>query len=214
MPKSGHKYKGREEMKSIVVRLILALAVFTVVPNAWAADSASGNFFLDAKDGKTFGKGSSSSVGSQSSWGADGGYLWNLDDQRALGLEFGYQDFGKVAEFFGNSGGDRLSASAMTLGGHFQYLFGDDRAWIFQVRGGLASVKFDDDFTTNFPSSSGTDSWTQSGVYAGLGFGRQIIQGFSVIVAYSHLSSNASANRGGEADLSLNWIGLVAEYQF
>jgi hypothetical protein len=198
-------------MKSII-RLVLALAALTIVPNAFAADG--GNIFLDVKSGKTFGKGSTDTVGDQASWGADGGYLWNLDDQRALGLELGYSDFGKIAEFAGNFGGDRFSASAISLGGHFQYLFGEDRAWIFQVRGGLLRVNVDDQFTTNFPSSSGTSSLHETGVYAGLGFGRRIIQGFSVILAYNHYSSNDNSNQGGAADLSLNWIGLVAQYQF
>ena len=201
-------------MKSIVLRLALVLAAFTVVPNALAADSGSGNIFLDVKVGKTFGKGSTDSVGNQNSWGADGGYLWNLDDQRALGLEIGYSDFGKIAEFFGNSGGDRLSANALSLGGHFQYLFGEDRAWIFQLRGGFMRVKFDDEFTSNFPPSSGTDSWRQPGIYAGLGIGRKLTQDFSVLLAYNHYSSNDNSNRGGAADLSLNWIGLEAEFRF
>jgi OOP family OmpA-OmpF porin len=203
-------------MKSIVLRLMLVLAAFMAVPNAFAADTGGGNVFVDARFGAMFGrKGDSgnSTDDSTTSWGADGGYLWKLDDQRSLGFELGYTHFGKVSDFGGNFGRDQVSASAMTLGGHFQYLFGDDRAWIFQVRGGFASVKVDDDIDPTF-GAVGTDSWHQTGVYVGLGIGRQIIQGFSVILAYSHLSSNASANRGGEADLNLNWIGLVAEYRF
>src|SRR5689334_22824908 len=151
-------------MKSIGIRLALILAALTLVPNAFAADTGGGSIFLDAKDGKTFGKGSTSSAGSQASWGADAGYLWKLDDQRSAGFELGYSHFGKVAEFAGNSGSDQLFASALSLGGRFQYLFGDDRAWIFQVRGGLTSVKVDNDFTTNFPFSAGTDSWRETGI--------------------------------------------------
>ena len=201
-------------MKSIILRLMLVLAAFAILPDAMAAHTSGGSIFLDAKEGKTFAKGSSSTVGSQASWGADGGYLWKLDDQRSAGFEFGYTHFGKVSDFSGNSGREQISASALSLGGHFQYLFGDDRAWIFQVRGGLASVEFDDDFTTNFPSSSGTDSWRQPGIYLGLGIGRELTQGFSLLLAYSHYSSNGNSNRGGEADLSLNCLGLVAEYRF
>ncbi len=199
-------------MKSIIFRLVLALAALTIVPDSFAADSG-GGIFLDAKEGKTFGKGSSSTVGSQSSWGADGGYLWNLDDQRSAGFELGYMHFGKVSDFGGNSGRDQISASALSLGGHLQYLFGDDRAWIFQARGGLTSVKFDDDFTSTF-GPGGTDSWRETGIYAGLGIGRKLTQGFSVLLAYSHYSSNDNSNRGGEADLNLNLIGLEAEYRF
>ena len=40
-------------MKSILFRLVLALAAFAVVPNAFAADG--GNILLDAKVGETFG---------------------------------------------------------------------------------------------------------------------------------------------------------------
>jgi hypothetical protein len=202
-------------MRSMVLRLVLVLAAFAVVPGAMAADTAGGSIFLDAREGKTFGKGSTSSVGSQSSWGADASYLWKFDDQRWAGFELGYTDFGKVADFSGNFGQEHLSASALSLGGHYQYLFGDDRAWIFQLRGGLASVEFDDHFTSNFPSpSSGTDSFRETGVFAGIGFGRKLTQGFSVFLAYSHYSSNDNSNRGGAEDLNLNLIGLVAEYQF
>ena len=201
-------------MKSIVIRMLLISAAVAFVPEAVAADTGGGNVFLDAKVGKTFGKGSSSSAGSQSSWGADGGYLWNFDDQRSLGLELGYQHFGKVSDFGGNFGRDQISASAMTLGGHLQVLFGDDRAWMFQLRGGLARVMFDDDFTTNFPtSSSGTDSWSETGIYAGLGIGRKLTRGFSVILAYDHYDASDNSH-GGNGALALNWIGLAAEYRF
>ena len=200
-------------MRSLVLRLMLVLAAFAAVPDAFAADSSGGNFFLDARYGNTFGKSSTDTVGHQSSWGADGGYLWKLDDQRAFGFELGYSHFGKIADFAGNSGRDQYSANALSLGGHFQYLFGDDRAWIFQARGGLLSVKVDDQFTVNFPSFfSGTSSSNETGVYAGLGFGRRIINGFSIVLAYNHYSANDNSNQG--ASLSLNWIGVVAEYQF
>lgn len=204
-------------MKSIVVRLMLLLAALAAVPNAMAADTGGGNIFVDARFGAMFGrKGDSgnSTDDSKTSWGADGGYLWKLDDQRSLGLELGYTHFGKVADFGGNFGRDQVSASAMTLGGHFQILFGEDQAWIFQLRGGLASVKFDDDTTSFFPStSSGTDSWRETGFYAGLGIGRKLTQGFSVLLAYDHYDASGGSH-GGLGDLGVNWAGLVVEYQF
>ena len=199
-------------MRLIVIRLMLALAAFAVVPNALAADTG-GSAFVDARFGET----SIDRAGddhSRTAWGADGGYLWSLDEARSLGFEVGYAHFGRVADFAGNSGSDRVSASAISLGGHFQYLFGDDRAWIFQLRGGLASVKFDDDFTSNFGpggGTAGTDSSSETGVYAGLGIGRKITQGFSVILAYSYYGTTDSPTGTG---LSLGWLGLAAEYQF
>ena len=204
------------QLKSILFRLVLILAAFAIVPECWADDTAGGNIFVDARAGAIVGKPVSGGYdgGSQPSWGVDGGYRWKLDDQRALGFELGYAHFGKVAEYSGNFGRDQISASAMSLGANFQNLFGDDRAWIFQARGGLASVKIDDDFTFNFPNpSAGSDSSRETGLYLGLGIGRQLTQGFSVILAYSHYSANAGANQGG-TDLNLNWIGLVAEYRF
>src|SRR6185437_13104225 len=153
-------------MKCNIPHLVLILAAFAVVPDSWAADTAGGNVFLDAKIGSAFGKQNGSNYshqGTHSSWGADGGYLWKLDDQRSAGFELGYLHFDQFYEQSGNSGSDRTSAtSAISLGGHFQVLFGDDRATIFQLRGGLMSVKMDDHFTSNFPSSSGTNSWRQT----------------------------------------------------
>ena len=149
-------------MKSIVFRVMLVVAAFAIVPDGLAADTGGGNFFVDVREGKIVGKplgnDSGYSAGSQSSWGGDGGYRWRLDDQRSAGFEVGYMHFGKVADESGNFGRSQLSASAISLGGNLQVLFGDDRATIFQVRGGLTSVKFDDYFTSFF-APSGTDSW-------------------------------------------------------
>jgi hypothetical protein len=81
-------------MKLIIFRLVLALAAFSIVPNALAADADSGNFFLDAKLGTTFGKVVSDdpgyTSGSQPSWGADGGYRWKIDDAHSVGIDVGY----------------------------------------------------------------------------------------------------------------------------
>jgi opacity protein-like surface antigen len=119
-----------------------------------------------------------------------------------------------VGDYAGNSGRDQISASAMSLGANFQVLSGDDRATILQLRGGLTSVKIDDYFTSNFPTpSAGSDSWHQTGIYFGLGIGRKLTQGLSVILSYSHYSAPDNANHLG-TDLNLNWLGLVAEYQF
>ena len=123
-------------MKSILFRVMLVLAAIAVVPDSWAADAAGGNVFVDAKLGYVFGRQDSGySNNTHTSWGADGGYLWNFSDTDAAGFEAGYMQFGHLADFFGNSGGSHLSASAITLGGHFQALLGEERATIVQVRG-------------------------------------------------------------------------------
>ncbi|HEY4127180.1 MAG TPA: outer membrane beta-barrel protein [Gammaproteobacteria bacterium] len=203
-------------MKSIVIRLMLVLAALAVVPNALAADTSGGNIFVDAGVGRIFGKplGSASgdSTGSQSGWGADGGYLWKLDDQRAFGLELGYMHFGEVANEYDNSGRTQLSASAMSLGANFQYLFGDDRAWVFQAHGGWTSVKFDNELDSFVDYSSGAGSQRQSGIYFGLGIGRMLTQDFGVLLAYRNYTTGYVSGTGRSLDL--NWIGLVAEYQF
>ena len=201
-------------MRSIILRLILVLAALAMVPDALAADTDSGSIFVDAKDGKIIGKplGTGYSTGDQTSWGADGGYLWNLDDSSLLGFEAGYMHFGTVGKSAGNSGIDRISASALSLGAHFVYSLGEDKATFFQARGGLASVNFDDDITSFF-GPGGTDSWRQNGVYFGVGIGRRITQGFSVILAYSYYGAAASTTRRA-TDLTLHWLGLAAEYRF
>ncbi len=195
-------------MQSIILRLVLVLAAFTIIPDALAADG--GNAFVDATLGKTFG----GSPTDQSAWGADGGYLWQLDDRRSVGFDVGYMHFGHVVAnsnpmaFLSNE----ASASAITLGGHYQYLFGADRASIFQVRAGLMSVKFDGSSSTFFPGQPATtvpDSDRQSGLYFGAGIGRQITQSFSLILAYDRYSSDQNGQ-----DLGLDFLGLEGEYRF
>src|SRR5579872_7241443 len=129
-------------MKSIVIRMLLILAAFAFVPEAWAADTGGGNVFLDARFGALIGNNGFSGDGgsggnSKTAWGADGGYLWKLDDARSLGFEAGYTHFGQIS-----NGSDALSfssgqttANAISAGIRFQYLFGDDNASFFQARG-------------------------------------------------------------------------------
>lgn len=205
-------------MKSIVLRLMLVLAAFAMVPDAFAADTGGGNVFLDAKFGKMFGKpngdGADLTDTASNGWGAEGGYLWKLDDQRALGFDVGYMHFGHILDenFALEFSRGSISASAVTAGAHFQYLFGD--AWCFRVRAGFMRMKFDEtfsSFTPGQPAFSGSDSSHQSGVYYGGGIGRNITQSLSLSVAYERFSS--SLNDQGSR-LGLNWIGLVTEYRF
>lgn len=210
-------------MKSIIFRLMLVLAALAIVPECWAADTAGGNVFLDARYGGLVGKGNSTgdegnSGDSDTAWGADGGYLWKLDDARSFGFELGYMHFGQVSndsDALGFSSGD-TTASAMTAGVRLNFLLGDDKATIVQLRGGLAHVKFTSSFSffppDGNPTQSGTDSSYANGPYFGLGIGRQLTQGFSVLLAYNFYG--VSGSHGNQSDLSVNWIGLVAEYQF
>lgn len=207
-------------MKSIVLRLALALAAFTVVPDALAAGSDSGNFFLDAKFGEAFGSHSGYSNSTQSAWGADAGYRWNLDDARSLGIDVGYMDLSQIADASDplafSSGG--VTANEISLGGHFQVSMGGSKAWYFQARAGLTSTQFDQSYSNSPPGqsgSSGSYSWSQSGRYFGFGFGRHITQNLSLILAYNRFSSGDTQDQNGHhSGLNLNWLGLVAEYRF
>ena len=210
-------------MKSILFRLMLVLAAFAIVPESWAADTTGGNVFLDARYGGMLGKGNSNgdvgySGNSNHAWGADGGYLWKLDDVRSWGFEAGYMHFGQTSNnadanafFDGNT-----TASAMTAGVRLKILLGDEKATIVQLRGGLARVKFDQDFDSfppdGSPETTGTDTSYETGVYFGVGVGRQFTQNFSVLLAYDYY--NVSGPDSGGAGLSANWIGLVVEYRF
>jgi len=210
-------------MKSILFRLVLVLAAFAIVPASWAADTSGGNLFLDARYGDMLGKGNSNgdvgySGNSKRAWGADGGYLWRLDDARSWGFEAGYMHFGQTSNdtdanafFIGNT-----SASAITAGVRLKLLLGDEKANIVQLRGGLAHVKFDQNFDSfppdGSPETTGTDTSYETGVYLGAGIGRQLTQGFSVLLAYNFYG--VAGSHGHQTDLSVNWIGLVAEYQF
>ena len=208
-------------MSSIVLRLALILAALIVVPDTFAADSSGGNIFLDAKYGALLGNDGFSGDGgsggnSKTAWGADGGYLWKLDDVRYLGFEAGYTHFGQISN--GNDAlsfsSGRTSANAISAGVHFQYLFSDDKAWFFQAHGGLMSLRSDSTFSSFIPGqprTAGSSSSSQSGLYLGLGVGRQLTQSFSLTLAYSLYNSN-----GSQSDQSFNtsWLGLVAEYRF
>jgi hypothetical protein len=203
-------------MKPILFRLMLVVTAFSIIPECWAADTAGGNIFVDARLGAEFGRqadSSSSNDNTHSIWGADGGYRWKLDDRRSAGFEVGYVRFGVVDDEFSNIGGrSTTSAKAMSAGGHLQILLGEDRATVLQARAGLMSVKFDQDFDPTF-GSPGSDSWRQRGVYFGFGIGRKLTEGLSVLLAYSHYGASNDA-RLGRQDLDLNWIGVVAEYRF
>jgi hypothetical protein len=212
-------------MKSIVIRLMLVLAALAVVPNALAADSGGGNIFVDAAYGTMFGKQSStgdtgSSSSSPTAWRADGGYRWNLDDARSLGLEVGYVHFGTIeanSDALGFLSGN-TTASAMTLGINYRYLFGADKAWIFQARAGLMTVKFDEEYSSfppdGRPPTSGSSSSHQGGGYFGFGIGRDITQSFSLILALEYYTSGDTGNYNGGNSLSQGFIGLGAEYRF
>src|SRR5579872_959696 len=179
-------------MRLIVLRLALALAALIVVPNA-LADTASGNFFVDAKYGEIsnssdWGDGGPSTQ-VHASWGVGGGYLWKLDDERSLGLELGYMHFGDVSD--GNDANgfttETTSAKAMTAGINFQYLFGADEAWVFLARAGLMRAKLDTTYTFGMggPPFTSSNSSGEDGVYLGAGIGRQITQSFSLMLAYN-----------------------------
>ena len=209
-------------MKSIIFRVMLVLAAFAVVPDSWAADTAGGNIFLDAQYGALVGKGNSTgdegnSGDSTTAWGADGGYLWKLDDARSFGFELGYMHFGQVSnnsDALGFTSGD-TTASAMTVGLRAKFLLGDDKATIVQLRGGLAHVKFTSSFSFFAPGGnpqSGTDSSYANGPYFGLGIGRQLTQGFSVLLALNFYTASGSDSQ--RTDLNANWIGLEAQYEF
>lgn len=190
----------------------LLLAAFS--SPAMAADGAGSGIFLDAKAGSVIGKpaGTGYSSETHTSWGADGGYLWKTDDANSFGFELGYMHFGNIAQSGGNSGVASDTANAMTVGGRYEHLFGEDQVWLVQLRAGLASMKVDGNFNSFF-GPSGSSSWRENGPYVGFGVGRRITQGFSVLAVYSNFTANGDA-RNGQPDLDVNWIGLVAECRF
>lgn len=202
-------------MKSIILRLVLVLAAFGIVPDALAADG--GNAFLGATYGKTF-VSSGDNSNSQFIWDADGGYLWKLDDTYSLGYDVGYVHFGNIPlaidPFTFTT--ETATATALTVGGRFQHVFSEDKTWYLQLRAGLMSVKIDASYATFAPNpvTSGSESQRVSGNYYGLGIGRHLTPNFSLILAYDHYhSGDTSYQTAPQVDLTLNFLGLTAEYQ-
>ena len=208
-------------MKSIILRLMLALAALGSVPNAMAADSDSGNFFLDGRFGEMSNSTDWGDVGPSTQvhagWGAGGGYRWNINDTDSLGLELGYMHFGDVSDGFDANGftAETTSANAMTLGALFQHPFAAVQTWYFQARFGLMSAKLDATYTFDMggPPFASSNSFRQNGAYFGLGIGHQITQGFSLTLAYTRYNTSAAADTN-QIDLGVNWVGLEAEYRF
>jgi len=192
---------------------MLVLTAFMAVPNAFAADTAGGDVFLDAKVGKTYGGPGTYAAGysstTQSSWGAAGGYRWRLDDARSLGFEVGYMHFGDVFSSEDPMGfsASQESLSAISAGVNYRFLFGDDKAWHFQTRVGLTRVKTDSSysyFPPVGPAASGSASSNSTGAYLGFGIGRRVTQDFSLSLVFDHYNS----------DLNMEFLGLEAEYRF
>ena len=209
-------------MKSIVLRLVPILAAFSIVPNAMAADSGGGNFFLDARFGRMSNTTEFTDTGPNtqrgSSRGADAGYRWNLDDGSSLGFEIGYMHFGTVADSADFNGffTEAVTASAITSGVNYRYPFGADNDWAVHARAGLMWAKLDGTTYSYPPVGSPTtssDSWHENGAYYGLGIGRQITQSFSLTLAFTGYYSS-DAGGGEQINLGVEWLGVEAEYRF
>lgn len=199
------------------IRLVLFVVASTIVPDALAADSGSGNFLLNASLGETFGGAGSQHSGyasdTQGTFGLGAGYSWNTDDANSEGLDVGYMDLGTVAPddptpFITT----QASVTAITAGGHIRHLYGVDKTWVFQARLGLMRASFDENYSFSGPgpATRGSSSWTQTGGYLGFGIGRQINQHLSVILGYDYYSSG---NTNGFS-LNQSWVGLEAELRF
>lgn len=209
-------------MKSIIFRLALALAACVVVPDTLAADSAGGNFFLDANVGKMSNTSDFTDTGPSTqtkvSRGADAGYRWDLDVGGSVGFDVGYMHFGTVADSADANGffTEAVTASAITSGVNYRYPFGADDDWAIQARAGLMRAKFDGSiysFPPVGPPTTSTDSWHENGAYYGLGIERQITQSFGLMLAYTGYYSS-DAGGGEQINLSVDWVGLEAEYRF
>ena len=206
-----------------ILRLVLALAALTIVPNAFAADTDGGNYFVDAKYGEISNSSDWGDTGPSTqvhaSWGVGGGYLWKRDDVSSLGLELGYMHFGDISD--GNDANgfttETTSANAMTAGLHYEYLFGADEAWVFHAHAGLMRAVLDttQTFEMGSPPSTFSSSSRENGVYLGAGIGRQVTQNFSLVLAYDLYDTKITQGQSSSSiQLAADWIGLEAEYRF
>lgn len=107
-----------------------------------------------------------------------------------------------------------VSAGAISVGGNYRFLFGDDKAWIFQARLGLMRAKFDENYSfPGVPTTTYSSSSYDSGAYLGLGIGRRVTQNFSLILAFDLYNLGEDFNRS-QKDVTLEFLGLEAEYRF
>jgi len=200
-------------MRSVVLRMMLVLTALAAGSDALAADSAGGNIFLDARVGTTLGGSGGGNSNSRVIWGADGGYLWNVDEASSLGFEAGYTHFDRIDKEVDSFMSLSESARATSAGVHYEHLFGEDKAMVLQARAGLLIVRFRQDFSFPGVATGDSESWQDNGVYFGLGIGRKLTRDFSLTLAYDHDSTDGNRSVS-QKDLDLNWIGLIAEYRF
>jgi hypothetical protein len=110
------------------------------------------------------------------------------------------------------------TATAMTAGVNYHYLFGADEAWLLQLRAGVMTVKFDESYSSfppdGRPTVTGSSLSRQGGTYFGFGIGRQITQSFSLVLALEYYQSGSTGNYSSKNSLSQGFIGLGAEYRF
>lgn len=210
-------------MKKMTIWLAIAFAAIGAAPLAQAAvpaDSDEG-FFLAAKIGKTAWSLNDQYSDNQkaTTYGAQAGYRWSINDANAIGFEAGYIDFGEIDDADGGMFAT-FSGSALTAGVNYQLTFAE--AWYFEARAGYMQLTLDSNITLPgvtvqigpFSSDLGLgisyNSDDFDGVYAGVAIGRYFTPAFGLSLNYDYHRAN---DVYGE-NLNLPTFSIAAEFRF
>ncbi|HET6655295.1 MAG TPA: outer membrane beta-barrel protein [Gammaproteobacteria bacterium] len=208
-------------MKSAPFLIAFALAAICTAPLAQAAAPDNGGFFVTAKIGKTAWSLNDQYSDNQkaTTYGAQAGYRWSINDANAIGFDVGYIDFGDIDDADGGLFAT-FSGSAMTAGANYQFTFAE--SWYLQARAGYMKLTLDSNvtlpginlqigpFSSNLGLSVSYESDEFDGIYLGVGIGHYFTPGFGLSLNYDYHQADDVYNE----TLNLATFTVAAEFRF
>jgi OOP family OmpA-OmpF porin len=195
-------------MKHTVRTLSLALALGLAAPAAFAQDVPGSGAFVDAKAGTAHWQAGDGV--NRFTYALQGGYRWALDDRQALGLEGGYDNFGKVHDRAGPLSAS-VKADAWNLGANYRFNLspaGSSDGYYLIGRAGYLRSELRSHVTVADVGSDRSRDW-DNGWYAGVGVGRDFTPHFGLTLAYDF---HRLATEGDHLNIGATTLG--AEYRF
>lgn len=210
-------------MGKMTIPLALAFVAICAAPLAQAAAAADSDdgFFLTAKVGSTAWSLNDQYSDNQkaTTYGAQGGYRWSINDANAVGFDVGYIDFGDIDDAGGGMFAT-LSGSALTAGVNYQLTFGN--AWYLEARTGYMKLTLKSSITlpgvsiqigpisTDLGLGFNYNSDEFDGAYLGVGVGHWLTPSFGLSVNYDY---HRADDVYGES-LNLATFSVAAEFLF